>query len=386
MCMSIVTLNAGERIELIFALERIFLTNSGSIQITTDLLIENTGGNPISALRLIIPYGPVAVNPNRFRNWSKRTSEQQARIFGKLVSEQTGKIFEETSQLAHSQDAPENWPYRTLPHVKLGFHNMSTGVQEVLRDGAVLKGFIKGGWKAGLQKDLKNNPWVWLVLAVNEVTVVDLEAPGEIAQLRRGENERMWLRVRFTVPGIQRSNIRHHFGARILSEHLEHVQLFMAPEAVHNWVKSRLNQFQADKLPFKPGLTDLLRTAVPQAIKVVEVPAPAVKDWRSVMYAAPAFLSATATYNGSSKQITSPFEGFPPEAYGKQQIFRRPIKPFEFWIGGDHGCKDADCSVEVRAQWRNPLYTRLIWISIVLALIALGLEIRHSYPAMGIFK
>lgn len=252
MCLWLSTPPPLGSIKLPFTLERLVIRGDGSVDVTADFIIENTGqpGKLVDRIRLILPY-PL-VDTRRTKRCT--TIPMAVDTFSRLYQDQISSIAVTTSDFFLSSGRA-NWPYqnRGLLHVRTEWDKVK-GTLVLTRDGQkpdvtpTFSAYVKQGWKVVPSPDLEKDRWLWFILALRNIVCVDLVAPtGDVANhLRYGPNEQMWLRVQFVVP----SHGPNAYGRlqRICRNFLEYSEVFLSPERVANDIRRSLARPPAEDL------------------------------------------------------------------------------------------------------------------------------------------
>ena len=384
MCLWVSAPSPSASIKLSFGLERIYLRYDGSVEVTTDFLIENTGQEPIDKLRVILRH-PLVDTKVCERSISEQMTNQ---IFTDLYQHQIDSVHLRTHDFFRK--APTTWwPYTELDHVRLAWDNNS-GALELTRIGQKprcdkkLRGFVKQNWKVVPTQELNNNRWLWYVLSLRgPITCVDLTVPKENLDdhLRGGPNERMWHSINFRIPPKKADTNR---SKKFFRASFDYSHTFMSSDSIATKVYRLLADPWSQELLAHP-LSGGLHAALPIAQNFVKSTAlPEVCDWRTIVYSEPGVnmsqpvFPVTLTVASPDQLLENPL---PKEAYGRlgkvtRAVYSTPV-PREFWVGNDHDCPAGhNCSVNIRSTRKNPVYL-LIAILIIAIIGAFVRDLVH---------
>ena len=384
-CLAIYPATADDRIEVPFALERVYLRRSGTTTITVDLLVRNIGPRPISCLRIAMPYSFTDI-----RKLSKSKRPMDVSAFTDLRAHEPDNIKVCTSELLRPE-AETNWIYHTVPHVRLRLNGAEVEVVRSRPAGLQpLRGWVKKHWIVQALSDPPANNWMWFLFAVNGITVLDVKAQEDDKQEHLQSQESMWLRLHFDLPADGLN--KHSTLQRFFSLSLDYHQTFKSPAAVRNWIRDVIDKFEVDALPIDATSRGHLVTAQMNAIPQLPdrstsssalARAPLIGDWRIFMFKEFGVSFEQVTFSDPPPRHMRHVYQLPLAAYSMDsrlglgprwvyRLFRRQPRCTiceEAWVGVDHNCTNPEGYVlELEARINKAWPT---WAAILLALLAL---------------
>ncbi len=391
MCMAVYAPEPSASISLEFVFERIFLKRNGTTVITVDCLIRNEGTEPISRLRFTFPYVFVDIE-----NAKSRKLKDAPAIFSGFRTQQMAH-FKVLSEDLLNPSSPSNWIYDCVPYAQLSYGGK--GTIEIQRMGQVstapqtLNGYVKRNWTIESPREDMVDPWMWFILTVNKIVLVDLVSPPYEQTEVLYPKENTWVRLEITLPptGIN----AHSRLSRILSQSVEFTERFSSPEVIRREAEKQLSAFKVNGLTKDPQILRALHEGnkkcpgeLPHSYNKVPV-----KDWRIFLY---------REYGIVVEKVDpqQPLPCRPPNPEGHYELpldaypaisrigwaptwvyrlFRRKKKRIavcnEYWIGSDHNCSDPNgYSITLTSRIANDL---LFWIGFLTGVLALLLSVLH---------
>ncbi|MCI0535122.1 MAG: hypothetical protein L0Z50_07830, partial [Verrucomicrobiales bacterium] len=370
MSLAIYTFARPNRLEITFALEQILLTRKGDTFVSLDLLLRNTGQDSVRQVRLALPYALVHLS----RLDRVKSEETAERAFGQLRRAQLENIRIMTDELAVPQ-SDRNWIYRTLAHARIDRFDSRDGTITVEREGQEegshrLSGFVKRGWRVLSPLEAEIDQWTWFLLAINEITLVDIAVPEHYRQEQLFPRESMWLRIKFRIPAFGIN--KHSFIESLFSPSLVSRYVFMSPRTAVDWMNRRIQNFRVGEIGSPEGLVYPLHLARQHALELLrhEMTVSEIKDWRVFLYQEPNITVEQLSYTDGRPRTPrmTPVYELPPAAFattsGTHAPFNmlpskpRHISAHEFWIGSDHGLSNREhYMVEVCSRSHSAFYT-----------------------------
>jgi len=360
-----------------------------------DFLVVNLASEPISRLRLLLPYQIISLSSiptSRFRPKKRKRKDLEKWIRKHRELEKSQLVLRSESLAVPA----ENWVYQHCRSLEIRDYGQGNSFA-LERDVAPrrVQGLIKTGWRL---ESPEFSDYAWLVLASIEFCMIDLLAPNlEAAIQPNNGNERGpkalrsagWFRMMFDVPAP--TEPLTSTAGTTLSESKKRDQTVFSAKACEGLIRDQIRRFQsAPQHAFlSPEFTvasgDLRTQFLPPRGALCEE-----QDWRLVFYA-----EYGQTIGGTKCQGANPTEPplpelakLPPAAFCFRDkigwwwwwlnwLLRepKPVAYKELWLGRLHGsehqlgCKTKVTVTAHSSQWLRMARARII-IAVITAVLA----------------